>query len=1052
MNHGVPVNFSPEESNILISTLFASSMDGLAFITPDFKVRYANEPLVRMVKIPIEKAFGNPIEHLIPWWSQMDEVCQKTRLTGEHFVTDFYPFYFENQPERGITYWKITIAPVNGTEDVFLGWILVLRDVTKNKQNEDEKVMITQELDNKIKLLNQINENSLAGLAILDGAALTYKWVNRAFAAFLNLPYQLNGLYGLSFEESIYPEQKIDWLAKLREVAGTQIPLHDFLLNQKQNYWNCSILPIFTQADVPDLMIVVYNITEKLLSRKLIEEYACQAGRHLQQLETVIENMSDGVIIFDLNGKILNLNSEALQLLEYYNGRDCPVFLSQIQADLVLYDLEGNALSDEFWPSNQIIRGEIVHDFEAAIRRTDTCVLKYSSYNGALIKDTNNVSTIGVMTIRDITEREILIRQLEQKQAHLQAVLEQMPCGVIMFDALSGKTVLTNRKYKEIWRVSVANAQMGEKNCPGKLFHHDGRPYLQTEVPIVRSVCCGETVANEEIMCQRQDNSWMVAICNSTPILDREGKIVAGVVVFSDITELKEATTKATLANQLQQIIEFLPDGTFVVDQNRKVIAWNRALELLTGISKGDIIGTDSYKGIFSSGNQKTLIDEIFEGISVGSDSGADQSGGVAVRQILLPILNQRENVLLDLKATPIRNQQGEVTGMIETIRDITHQKQMEAEAIRMQKLDSLGILAGGIAHDFNNILAAILANLQLAALKMRRQEDITKYLDDTIETTRKASDLTHQLLTFAKGGAPVKKTASILELIMDTVEFTLRGSKVKAKFHFQENPWAVEIDEGQITQVINNLTINAIQAMLLGGFLEITFENIVLPAESKYNPGRYVKLSVRDSGCGIPTDIINKIFDPFFTTKEVGNGLGLSTSYSIIKRHNGYIEVESIVGTGTTFYIYLPALAAEVAIPEVSCEVAAAGESKILLMDDDEIIRQVVSDMLVYYGHRITIAKDGTETIDFYRQAMSDGERFDVVIMDLTVPGGMGGLETMTVLRRIDPRVKAIISSGYANDPVMSDYKQYVFCGFVAKPYKFDELIEVLNTALNQK
>jgi PAS domain S-box-containing protein len=884
---------------------------------------------------------------------------------------------------------------------------------------------------------------------------LTYKWVNRAFATFLNQPDRLNSIYGLSFEESIFPEQKNDWLARLREVACTRVPLRDSLFIRKQHYWNCSILPISMQNDVCDLMMIVYNITEKISSRKLIEEYARQANRHLHQLETIIDNMSDGVVIFNLSGEILRQNTAALHFMGYKGRRNCPVQLGQIKLELKLCDLEGNELPFTAWPSNRIIRGEIMHNLELAVSLVSTGEIRYLCFDGGLIKESHEEPAIGVMTIRDITEREILIRQLEQEQARLQTLLEQMPCGVIMFDARTQKTVLTNKKYTEIWRVSAAGTAINEQNWPGKFFHPDGRPYLQRELPIVKSVRWGETVANEEILCQRQDGSWIVAICNSTPILDREGKVVAGVLVFSDISELKEATTKAALANQLQQIIEFLPDGTFVVDQKRKVIAWNRALELQTGISKGDMIGTDSYKGIFGGGNQESLIDQVFEGISLAcSGSGVEQSveGEAAVRQILLPVLNHRENVMLDLKATPIRNEQGEVTGVIETIRDITHQKQMEAEAIRMQKLESLGILAGGIAHDFNNILAAILANLQLAVFKLRRQEDIAKYLDDTIETTWKASHLTRQLLTFAKGGAPVKKTASILELIMDAVEFVLRGSKVKAKFHFQENPWPVEIDEGQISQVINNLTINAIQAMPSGGFLEITFRNIVLSAESKYDPGRYVKLSVKDCGCGIPADIIDKIFDPFFTTKEVGNGLGLSTSYSIIKRHNGYIEVESIVGTGATFHIYLPASAGEAAIPEVSREIVAAGEYKILLMDDDGIIRQVVGDMLVYYGYRVTIVKDGNETIELYRQAMSAGERFDVVIMDLTVPGGMGGLETMAVLRRIDPYVKAIISSGYANDPVMSDYQQYGFCGFVAKPYKSDELIGVLNTVLYQK
>jgi PAS domain S-box-containing protein len=1054
INTGVPAAFSLEESNALISTLFASSMDGMALIAPDYRVRYANEQMAQMVKIPLEKALGYPIEDLIPVWSrQMDGVCQKIRLSGQPFTVDFNPFSFENQHEREMTYWKVKISPVHGTDGSFLGWVVTLRDVTQCKKNENEIAILSQDLENKITLLNKINENSLAGLAILDGVALTYKWVNKAFASFLNLSYPMNGFHGLSFEESIFPEQKNDWLAKLREVTCTRIPLRDSLLNQEQKYWNCSILPLFTHTDIPDLMIVVYDITEKILGRKQIEEYARRVDHHFRQLETIIENMSDGIVIFDLNGKILNQNSAAVQLLGYKDHRNYPVCLSQIQLELKLCDFEGNDLPFAVWPWNRIMNDGTVDNFELAVFRISTGEIRYLCYNGTIIKENNETASIGIMTIRDITQREILIRQLEQEQARLQAVLEQMPCGVIMFEASSNKLVLTNKKYNEIWHISAPGLILNEQNCPGKFFHLNGRPYLEREIPIVRSVRWGETVANEEILCQRQDGSWIVVICNSAPILDREGKLVAGVVVFSDITELKEATTKAALAKQLQQIIEFLPDGTFVVDHNRKVIAWNRALELLTGMSKDDIIGTDFYKGIFNDCNQKSLIDQIFVGISSNcSNSGANQTGEAAVQQILIPRLNHKENVLLDLKATPIRNEQGDVTGVIETIRDITHQKQMEAEAIRMQKLDSLGIMAGGIAHDFNNILAGILANLQLAEFKLKHHEDIFKYLDDTIETTWKASQITRQFLTFAKGGAPVKKIASILELITDAVEFALRGSKVKPRFHFQENPWTVEIDEGQITQVINNLTINAVQAMSSGGFLDITFENIVLSPESKYRPGRYVKLSIKDSGCGIPLAIIDKIFDPFFTTKKVGNGLGLSTSYSIIKKHDGYIEVESTAGTGTTFYIYLPASEEEIARLEASREIKTTGGYNILLMDDDEIIRQVVGDMLAYYGYRITIARDGNETIQCYQQAMSAGEGFDAVLMDLTVPGGMGGLETMAVLRRIDPLVKAIISSGYANDPVMSDYKQYGFCGFVAKPYKFDELVEVLNTVIQKK
>ena len=249
-----------------------------------------------------------------------------------------------------------------------------------------------------------------------------------------------------------------------------------------------------------------------------------------------------------------------------------------------------------------------------------------------------------------------------------------------------------------------------------------------------------------------------------------------------------------------------------------------------------------------------------------------------------------------------------------------------------------------------------------------------------------------------------------------------------------------------------NNLTINAEQAMLTGGILEIYGENVVFETAGQHNSGQYVKLTVKDHGIGIPAEIINKIFDPFFTTKKTGNGLGLSTSYSIIKKHNGYLEVESAPGIGTTFYIYLPVSMEELAFKESKREIAASGEAKILLMDDEDTIRNIGGEMLSCFGYRVTLARDGQEAIDLYKKAKEIGDPFEVVIMDLTVPGGLGGIETMAILRQIDPEIRAIISSGYASDPVMSDYQRYGFSGVVIKPYKFDELNEVLNKVINKK
>jgi CheY-like chemotaxis protein len=298
-------------------------------------------------------------------------------------------------------------------------------------------------------------------------------------------------------------------------------------------------------------------------------------------------------------------------------------------------------------------------------------------------------------------------------------------------------------------------------------------------------------------------------------------------------------------------------------------------------------------------------------------------------------------------------------------------------------------------------------------------------------------------------------KVASIPELVKEVVNFSLRGSNVRCEFDLPDNLWPVEVDTGQISQVINNLIINASQAMPEGGIIRLCAENIILGSNDNDNDndivllkeGKYIKISVKDQGIGIPKEHLSKIFDPYFTTKETGSGLGLAISYSIIKKHGGYITIESESGSGTTVYIYLPASEKDLFRVEhiVDEENLAAGRGKILLMDDQESLRNMVGEMLVYLGYEVVLAREGDEAIELYRKAKESGRDFDAVILDLTVPGGTGGKEAVQKLREIDPGVKAVVSSGYSYDPIMSEYKKYGFIGVVAKPYEVGELSKVL-------
>jgi PAS domain S-box-containing protein len=383
---------------------------------------------------------------------------------------------------------------------------------------------------------------------------------------------------------------------------------------------------------------------------------------------------------------------------------------------------------------------------------------------------------------------------------------------------------------------------------------------------------------------------------------------------------------------------------------------------------------------------------------------------------------------------------------------DITEQKKMEESMLRSQKLESLGVLAGGLAHDFNNLLTAIIGNIALAKLDAPPGESVSRYLEFAEAATSRAQTLTQQLLTFARGGSPVKKLLSAKNLIVDSAGFAIRGSKSRCEFKIAPDLRAIEADEGQLGQVINNLVMNAEQAMPEGGTVTVSAENVSLTKDNPLllKPGDYIKISVADQGIGIPEDNIKMIFDPYFTTKDNGIGLGLATCYSIINSHNGHIIVESSPGAGTTFSLYLPASSVQDVPPAPDAgRVPLRGTGKILVMDDEDIVRDVLHRSLTHLGYTVVSARDGNETIALYEQALKSSKSFDAVIMDLTVPGGMGGKETLTKLRQIDPRVKAIVSSGYSDDPIMASFKDFGFCGVVSKPYTLKTLSEIVHTVM---
>jgi PAS domain S-box-containing protein len=524
---------------------------------------------------------------------------------------------------------------------------------------------------------------------------------------------------------------------------------------------------------------------------------------------------------------------------------------------------------------------------------------------------------------------------------------------------------------------------------------------------------------------------------NITPLYNN-GKIVGAVSVGRDITERKKIEDELldTLVFK-NKIIAESPIGIAIYNEAGQCITANDAITKIIGVTKNQLFEENLNNS--ELWRKCGLINEVKIALSEN-----------AKKRHEVKFISSQKEMLLDCHLVPFLS--GGKMHLLFMVDDITERKMLEKELLKTLKLESLGVLAGGIAHDFNNLLTGILGNITLAKMFLGTEDKAYKRLLDAEKASEHAQYLTKQLLTFSRGGRPVRQTSSIRQIITDCASFALIGSKTKCIFSIPAETWPVEVDIGQISQVINNLIINADQAMPQGGTISITVENLTIKPSVTIplKEGKYIKISIKDEGIGIPEEYLIKIFDPYFTTKKDGSGLGLTTVYSIIKNHDGAITVESQYGKGTTFHIYLPATVRAFHEEAGIFERVIKGNGKILVMDDEEIIRDVAQEILVHLGYTVKLCKDGNEALDCYRYALHEGEPFDAVIMDLTIPRGIGGKDLMKKLLEIDPKAKGIVSSGYSNDPVLANYRDYKFSGMVAKPYKVTELSEVLHNVLN--
>ncbi|NWF98139.1 MAG: PAS domain S-box protein [Nitrospirae bacterium] len=752
--------------------------------------------------------------------------------------------------------------------------------------------------------------------------------------------------------------------------------------------------------------------------RKKAEDALIYAFKELNQ---IFQTSADGMRVIDREFNTIKVNKTFLSIVgakeDDITGKKC-------------YEIfPGPQCHTANCPMNRILKGEKRIEYESDKighgNKKITCIITATPLHN------NKGEIIGIVEdFKDITLRKQIEDELHKTKERYKRIVDDIPDFICRYKPDTTITFV-NEAYAKYFNTAP------EKLVGTSFLNLIPSDFHEVIKNSIRSLNKDNPIVTMEHEVFSPDGLIRWQRWRDRALFDNNGDILEIQSIGQDITEQKHSEEEI---KSLKKKIEFVLGAT------------KTGLDI---IDSGYIIRyiDPEWQKIYGDYNGKKCYEYFMNSNEICPDCGLKKAFETKSTVVTEKVLKKEGNRSVQVTSIPFQENNSEWL-VAQVYVDITERKKMEEERLKMQKLESIGILAGGIAHDFNNILTAILGNISYIKLFTEPDSDIYQPLIMAEEASHRARALTQMLMTFSKGGEPVKKAFNVSKLLRDSARLVLSGSRVRCGFMIKDESLYIEADEGQINQVFNNLIINAMQSMPDGGTVKISAENVTIPQDEKLplNEGKYVKINIYDEGDGISPENLTRIFDPYFTTRKKGSGLGLTIAYHIIQRHKGYIKVESEQGKGSTFTVYLPASEPKMVVMDqkenLYCPV---GKGRILLMDDEDILKDFVCRLLRKVGYEVDTVSDGAEAIEIYKAAKESGKPYDILILDLTVPGGMGGKEAIRNILDFDPEAKAIVSSGYSDDPVMSNYAEHGFKGVVMKPYSIEELTNAIAKIISE-